>query len=427
MRKLTSSGMFLLMTTAGLGALTPPAHAQTTDMTQYVTEDVVKAPAKESDLKFTLTTNASAAFASNKDVVGEVDGFSTLFGMGVSAGLQYMNGPHSWTNTFTISESWARTPALERFTKNNDQVQLESLYNYFLLEWFGPFARLNFETSAFDTTVLTAEEKDYQILRLDGTTDLTTTDQLKLSDALSPLTLSQSVGLFAEPLRSSALTWKLRLGAGARQTFAEGVLALDDDKDTDQLEVKELADVFQAGLEGFTGAEGKFSGGRLSYFAGASVLIPFINNDDTGRTPIELLRWGLKAGLHMSVTEWMGLNYNLSLLSDPQMIDKTQVQNNLLLTFKYTLFGAEEEIPLTAAEQAEDFRKKAIDAEKQAIEFREKALEAEKKAKEEAAREQAKKEAAIKAQQAKQAQQAADQAQKQADDAQQAAEDAGAK
>ena len=348
-------------------------------MTQFVNEDVIIQPEDEdSRFKFSLSTNASAALASNKDVVGEVDGFSTLFGLGVNAGMSYLNGNHIWTNSFSISESWARTPTVAQFVKNNDQVQLESLYNYFLLDWMGPFARLHMETSAFDTTVVTAEAENYSIKRLSGATDTTTTDSIRLAKAFEPITFSESLGIFAEPIRTTPLTWKIRLGAGARETIAKGVLATKDDEDTpDVIELIELDDVYQAGLEGFMGLEGKFDSGRFAYFAGFSALLPFLNNDAEDRSAVDLLRWGLRAGLNMSVTEWMGLNYNLTVLKDPQLLDATQVQNNLLLTFKYTFFEEEEE--LTLAEAAEQYRSKADEADKKAAEYRKKAVDAEKK------------------------------------------------
>jgi hypothetical protein len=357
------------------------AQEATEDMTEYVTEDLVVKPPKEEAFDATLSTNAGVALTSNKDVVGEVDGFSTLFSLGINGGLEYVKDANLWTNTLTITESWARTPTLDRFVKNNDQLEFESLYNYFLLDWFGPFARFNLATSAFDTTVVTAEPETYAIARLDGTVDTRTATELHLADSLEPLTLSESIGLFAEPVRRDALTWKLRIGAGARETFAHGVLAgKDDDATADVIEIIELDDVFQAGLEAFTGVEGKIGEGRLTYFAGASALMPFLNNDEQDRSAFDLLRWGVKAGLSMGVTEWMGLNYSLDLLNDPQLLDEVQIQNNLLVTFQYTLIEPDKGPEPTPEELAAEYLEKAKQAEAKAAEYRKKAKQAEAKA-----------------------------------------------
>ncbi len=359
------------------------AQVESEDVTKYVTEEQVKKTeeAKEEDsLDATLSTAASVSLTSNQDVVGEIDGFSTLFSVGLTGGLSYVNGAHLWQNTITINESWARTPTLEQFVKNNDDLNYESLYNYFLLEWFGPFARFNLETSAFDTHLVTAEPKDYQITRPDGSTStITDANELLLASSFEPLTLNESVGLFAEPVRSTPIIWKIRIGAGARQTYAKGVLAAQDDDATEVIELVELDDVHQAGLEGFMGLEGKLGDGKFTYRAGASALLPFLNNDPQDRTAIELLRWGLHAGLEMAVVEWLGVNYKLNVLKDPQLLDAAQVQNNLLLTFKYTLIEPDKAPEPTPAEKAAKLRKEAAEAEAKAVELRKKAVEIEEK------------------------------------------------
>jgi hypothetical protein len=368
-----------------------PAAAQdkAEDVTEFVTAEQVKKAGDKDSLDATLSTAANVSLTSNKDVVGEVDGFSALLGLGLTGGLTYINGPHLWQNTLSISESWARTPALEVFVKNNDQVEYESLYNYFLLEWFGPFARFNVETSAFDTTIRTAGANDYQIARTDGTTDtLTGTTEVHLASSFEPLTLNQSVGAFAEPVRTTPITWKVRIGAGARETFADGVLANSDDDATEAIELVELANVYQAGLEGFTGVEGKLGGGEFTYRAGASALLPFLNNDPQDRTAIELLRWGLHAGLEMAVVEWLSINYKVNVLKDPQLLDVAQIQNNLMLTFNYTLIEPDTGPEPTPTQEARKLRKEAVEAEAKAADLRNKANAIEEKLGEDAQQEE---------------------------------------
>lgn len=356
------------------------------DVTEYTGSERLEEPKEKKDsLDATLSTAASVSLTSNKDVVGEIDGFSTLFSLGVTGGLTYINGAHLWQNTLTVNEAWARTPTLDQFVKNNDDLDYESLYNYFILKWFGPFARFNLQTSVFDTTVVTAEAKDYVITRNDGTTDtLTGVTEVPLSSSLEPTTFNESIGLFAEPVRSDPLIWKIRIGAGARETLADGVLAVKDDDSTDAIELTELSDVYQGGLEAFTGVEGKLSDGRFTYRAGASALLPFLNNDSQDRTAIDLLRWGLHAGLEASVVEWLSVNYSLNVLKDPQLLDVAQVQNNVLLTFKYTLIKPDKAPEPTPAKKAANLRKKAVEAEKKAAEFRDKAAAIEKKLADEA-------------------------------------------
>src|SRR5262245_17034250 len=110
-------------------ALAGSAAAQT----QLVPKDEIAGAAKEdvAELNPFLGINATFAMISNSNVVGQVDGFSTLIGLGVIGGLDYVKERHVLRTTLSISESVARTPVIDEFVKTNDVVKLEGIYNYF--------------------------------------------------------------------------------------------------------------------------------------------------------------------------------------------------------------------------------------------------------------------------------------------------------
>lgn len=288
-----------------------------------------------------LGVEASLNMVSNDNVVGQNDGTSILLGGGLDGGLVYVNGDHVLRNTLAYNTSWARTPSLETLIKNDDLVDLESLYNYYFWDWLGPFARVNLQTSAFRTLAITADDRTYEITRPDGTVDTETRSRLPLAENFRPLGLFESIGVALEPLSSERLRTSFRLGFGARQTFANGVLAIREDPGAPEaIDVLELQNSFQAGAEGFAGIEGRFEDQRIDYRFGATALVPFINNDDTDRSALELSRLGLTGNVRVGLFDWMGLTYNLRVLRDPQLIEATQIQNSLLLTFNYTLFDS---------------------------------------------------------------------------------------
>lgn len=326
-------------------AIPPTALAEDADTTEYVEIDEASldGDGRDDGLYAGLDVEGSFNLVSNRNVVGENDGMSLHIGAGSSANLDWIRGDHVLRNTLEIDSSWARTPALETFVKNSDNVDLESLYNFYLTDWAGPFARASLETSAFPTHARTAEETDYAIERLDGTVDEQTTDRLRVADPFQPMSLFQSVGAALEPVSDERIRTSFRLGFGARQTLAEGVLVVTDDTtDDDQVIVDELDNAIQAGAEAFAGVEGQFSERNLSYRLGATGLVPFINNDDTERSALELTRIGVTATARVDVFSWMGLTYRASLLNDPQLVDELQVQNSLLLTLNYTLIDSGE-------------------------------------------------------------------------------------
>jgi len=313
------------------------AQVVSKDVTEIVPDGAIKSLDDESRKGFDgmLSIGANLNLASNSNVVGQDDGFSTLFGLSLVTGLDYLYKRHEVRNTLKISESWARTPVLDEFIKNTDVLEFESLYNYFLLDWMGLFGRLAMNTAMFKSEAITANPTDYAIARNDGTLESQTTIRLELAGAFAPFTLNESIGVFADPFNSEPLKLTMRVGFGARETFADGVLASQDDAATPAIELTELSNVYQAGAEGFAGVTGKVLE-KINYEVGGSVLIPFINNDDTDRTAMDLARYGVVAQVGTNIFDWMSLNYQFRALKDPQLLDEWQVQNALLLTFNYT-------------------------------------------------------------------------------------------
>ena len=93
-----------------------------------------------------LGVTATLSLADNSSVVGQVDGFSTLFGLGFTAGADYVRDQHLLRTSLTINEGFARTPVIDEFVKTNDTVKLEGLYNHFLTPDLGFYDRLAIAT-----------------------------------------------------------------------------------------------------------------------------------------------------------------------------------------------------------------------------------------------------------------------------------------
>ncbi|RAL24779.1 hypothetical protein DL240_00790 [Lujinxingia litoralis] len=328
---------------AGLMALSVSGVAVAQDAADpmYVGQEQLETDEQPQGFSGQLGVEASFNLVSNQNVIGQNEGTSFLLGGAVNGGLDYFRGKHQWRNTLAYNTSWARTPVLREFVKNNDKMELESIYNYLLNDWIGPYGRGSVETSAFATELVTEEATGYLITRPDGSVDGEVTDRLRTADPISPLNLFQSVGVALEPVRQEAVRATLRVGFGAREALTEGVLVVQDDETTGDVELVELENAYQAGAEAFLGLEGKFPEQRIDYRVGATALVPFINNDQEDRSPFDLARIGVTGKVRVAIVDWMGLTYSLMVLSDPQLLDATQVQNSLLLTFNYTLIDTE--------------------------------------------------------------------------------------
>ena len=353
MRRL-ASGLAIALSLVATSFAPAEVTAQEKGPKAEAREDAVTPTGRRPGLDGRFGVKGSFNLVSNSNVIGQIDGTSLLLSGSLLGGLDFIQGRHEVRNTLIWNSSWARTPVVDEFVKNYDNIELEDLYSYYVTPWFGPYGRLSFRSSLFETNRVTADQIDYSIDRLDGTTDTPTTDRLELADPFEPFELTQSVGLFTNPVREQALDLSIRLGFGARQALAEGTLVVQDDSATDVVEVVEIDDAIQAGFEGFLGVAGDFPEQRTSYRAGFEALVPVANNDDTGRSAWELTRWALTGGVTFSMFEWLGLSYDLRLVSDPQLLEKTQVQNSLLLTFQYTFFEQGEADEVKPKEKPEE-------------------------------------------------------------------------
>ncbi len=317
---------------------------------------------------------------SNSNVVGQVEGFSTLFGLGVTGGADYVKDKHLIRSSLSIAESFARTPVIDEFVKTNDVVKLEGLYNYFITKELGLYGKLAFSTSAFPADDVRGTPTTWVEQLPDGTTKMLATNSFRqrIAGSFTPFTIDESAGGFAEPIHKEKLNLSFRLGIGGRHTFASSVLLNNDDKATPEVELQRLNDVHQLGAEAFAGANGKFRGGKASYKAGLAVLFPFVNNDKDDRSVGKLTRVGFEGALTFNVYSWMSLVYALNITRDPQLFAKgdehTQIQNSLLLTFTFSLVKKPEK-----AKEPTDEEKALAEAKQKQVEAEARAIEAERK------------------------------------------------
>ncbi|HEX5661820.1 MAG TPA: hypothetical protein VFX59_31730 [Polyangiales bacterium] len=347
---LTLAGAF----TSQAAAQSAPAPISTVKpaATSYVTGDTpIKDIKKPQGIAYGITVAANLNVASNKSVVGQIEGNSVLFGASALGNINYLRDRHEWLNNLSLAETWSRTPAIDTFVKSNDSLTLESLYNYFLREWTGPFLRAAAQSSILRTQRITAATETYVN---NETGALSTASRFNLSDTFQPFTLNESTGWFFQPFRSEAFNAYGRIGLGGRHTFAEGARAIVDEDDERGVAYTVLKDVHQAGAELFGGLDGKAVEGRLLYNLGVSALFPFANNDDADRSIAKLTKVAVQAAAGMKVTSWLAVNYQLKVIRDVQLINAVQVQNALLLSLQYTKTSPTPDKPKSEADLAKE-------------------------------------------------------------------------
>lgn len=324
---------------------------------EYVNKPDFKAPRKPTGWDSRVAVGGTASFANNSNVAGQISGSSFSFGLKLDAGLDYNNGSHEWRNSLGLGAGITRTPVIDEFVKTSDSLNLETIYLYHIVDWFGPFVRFQFGTSMFPGRDVRAGKATYQFIdeagnkvgdpitpagsncTPDAATGLLPTNchtSYSLSDGFRPMTFKESIGLFVQPYQSDPLTIELRAGAGAQEVIANNQIAVADKSDTPEIELKHLVNTNQIGAELALSFWGTLVDKRVIYKVNADAMTPFVHpklatGDD--RSAFQLTNVQIDATLSFKLVEWASLDYQLKALRQPQVLDAFQVQNALLLTF----------------------------------------------------------------------------------------------
>lgn len=290
-------------------------------------------------LKVGLNFNMSQA----RNVVGVADGTTLALGLNLDSALIFRHGPHQWRNSLTILQTQTKVPNLKPFIKSADKLEVESFYLYALpsLKWLGFFGGLRLTTPLFSGNYVSDTDTT---LELTDTEDVVTQDTAvaqkyyRLTKPFTPLLFRQFVGAIFLPLEKKWMKLDVRVGPGALETWSRSGYVVDDDEDTEEVvELTQLEDFVQIGGEIQVAAVGVIVKDTLSYTLKAGAMYPFYTSADTDIEGIDLLNVELAFNLSIKLSKWAALNYSLSALRVPMVVDKWQVTNNLMLSLTANL------------------------------------------------------------------------------------------
>lgn len=336
--RLNSFSLLMIFSFASVNAFAQPKK------TRYLPEKVKAAAVRDIGWDAHLSLGASASLSSSHKVLGQADGETYTLTFQLNSGLDYINGDHEWRNTFKMAQTVARTPAIDDFIKTSDIIAFESLYLWMIpsARWMGPFARFQLNTSMFPTYDVRAGDVSY--VAKDGS-PVRFADKLRIGGPFEPLTLKETLGMFARPIKRKDLSVEFKAGFMARQTFVRGNdnYVVDDDDKTPEVEVTILDNAYQAGPSLGVLAKGMTYGNKITYYFDAETMLPVVNDYDGPLNTAELTNIAIEAGLSVKVFAWMSVDYVFRFIREPQLLDANQVQNNVLLTFTYTVAKSAQE------------------------------------------------------------------------------------
>lgn len=339
----------LLVVLLALPAMAQDEQFATDDMKKELLEADKKEEEVQDGWKVTGKIGATGSLNHNDSVVGVEDGISVLIGGIVSAAADYRDGPHRWENTFSLQESFTRPQQPEVFIKSLDQLDLISTYFYRFgnPDWLGLFGRFSLNAQLLPGNYTVLNDSITTLRQRDRVTGATTDtalnvvagDGIDLTNWFEPLTLRQSVGLFADPIKSIPLNLGLKLGLGAQEIITQGGNRFIELQDNDTVVLVEDLEgfVFELGIEVEVDARGDIIEKTLNYFVTLNAFYPPITTSDIERSFSDSINMRLKAGVGLKLSQAISVDYVLTVLRIPAVTTDLQVQGGLLISAAFDL------------------------------------------------------------------------------------------
>ena len=326
-----------------------------------------------------LKFNGNFALGHSENVPGNNNGTSVQLGTMLNATADYLGSRknHEWTNSLLWELGYSKTPVVDVWIKSIDQIDFRTAYLYHLpkLQWAGPFFSLRLTTSLLPSYVVKSDPvREVRLgpgetIQDDGLGNPVNEAgtryeifnhgagaKIDLTDAFAPLTLRQTLGMFAKPLTKSQITLDSRLGLGAWETFVQGGYLVEDDNDN-WLALRQMEDSVQLGIELSVIANGMFREELLSYRLSALFMAPFADNMDNAPEGAKRINMEFEAALGVNVTKYVNISYSFKAYKQPFITGQDwQIQNSLLIGIGFDLIGnpppvVEEAVPCDCSEE----------------------------------------------------------------------------
>jgi hypothetical protein len=288
-----------------------------------------------------LDAGFTFAFSQSQGVVGVTDGISTALGLVLNGGLEYRYRAHAWITTLNVVHTQSKVPGIDPFIKSADRLDLTSYYRYRFpsLKMLGVIGGVKFTTALLPGSLVLSEDTAIDRTPDDPTDfyDLARAQKAyRLTDAFSPALFKQFLGGMLKPHEKKWLDVDIKLGLGGVEVWTQNGYVVKDDKATaGVLELKQLLDYQQVGAEIQLAVTGVAFDKLLTYGLHAEVMYPFYTSIDTGDLKgVDLFNVEFKAMVGIKLWKWLSLNYALSVLRIPLILEEWQVTNTLLLTVK---------------------------------------------------------------------------------------------
>jgi hypothetical protein len=300
-----------------------------------------------------LVVGFEGSLVNSENVVGAVNQTQYSASGFADAQLSFTRGPQQFSTLLQLEEgaSQIRPQGAQPLPvlKATDRLRGDVLHTYRLKGRTGPYGRVSAESQAFPTDVLATEDTTISVTHTDGsesTLDVGANETFRTAPAWHPTLFREGIGMNTSFLEKSRTTnFNVRAGFGMRQSLYGGALVVDDVASTQAVEYREVESFQQAGIEATAVASLRLPGWvvyatDVELFADFTSFSPRSPWPRTDRLGLPYPPWSVswRNTLSLRITRNLSLNYYLNVDIEPQVIDKPQVEQSLLLRTSWALF-----------------------------------------------------------------------------------------
>ncbi len=283
-----------------------------------------------------LIAGASGSLAHQSNVVGVQNQLLLSGDLFLDGQVVYRQDDHSVSGLLQVEQGASLIRPLPGeplpLVKSRDRIRADLLYTWFPTPSFGPYARAAVTTQAFATNLLVTVDTDFERTYADGTVEEVSVpagETFPIADPWQPTILRQGVGLNTRFVNTRWASVNLRTGFGLRQNRYGGAWLLDDDPTVPAIGYTEVESFDDAGFESTLVANI-----RLPGWATYATDIEFFAGYDGGIRPS--IEW--RNTLSVRLTRNLSINYYANVDLFPEVVERVQLDQSVLLRASWALF-----------------------------------------------------------------------------------------
>lgn len=289
----------------------------------------------------------SASYMNNHSVAGKADGHYFQTDVDIIFSYKYKESIHEVLTDLNWKEGVSLTPAFDGWVIANDLFKFDFRYNLMFHKIAGYYLKAGLETHFLPGYDYQTDDTDYYI-ESDKSRNEKGVRKFKTAEPGKPLYLTEGTGIFVRPVEREEANLEVYAGLAAREVWVGSTLALADDDTTNELEFKELNDVYELGAEAGLTLKGYLRNRIIAYDLMARVIKPFYMPDDTkvnysedgtadGYEEIDSLQFETRFRIDFNVHKYFAFNYELNVKRDYAVVRDWQISNALYLSIYYEL------------------------------------------------------------------------------------------